>query len=241
MEVTCRMDKKSNSHVTANTMELLAEVRQAAMDCGRDPEEVTLMAVTKTVAPELVNEAIACGIKLLGENRAQELLEKYDFYDKENVDIHFIGHLQTNKVRQIVDKVSMIHSVDSVHLAKEIDKQSAKYNKIMNILVEVNIGDEDSKSGVSVEELEPLLLEISKMPHISVCGLMCIPPVCENVAESAHYFAKMQKVFIDMKQKNMDNINMSILSMGMSNDYKIAIQHGSNIVRIGTAMFGARK
>ncbi len=236
------MDKKSNStHVTANTLELLAEVRQAALDCGRDPAEVTLMAVTKTVAPDLVNEAIGCGITLLGENRAQELLEKYEAYDKDNVDIHFIGHLQTNKVRQIIDKVSMIHSVDSVHLAREIDRQAAKHEKIMDILVEVNIGDEDSKSGVAVEELEDLLLEISKMSHISVRGLMCIPPVCENIAESAHYFAKMQKVFIDMKQKNMDNINMSILSMGMSNDYKNAIQYGSNIVRIGTAMFGARK
>ncbi len=236
------MDKKSNStHVTANTLELLAEVRQAALGCGRDPTEVTLMAVTKTVAPELVNEAIGCGITLLGENRAQELLEKYAAYDKEKVDIHFIGHLQTNKVRQIIDKVSMIHSVDSVRLAEEIDRQAAKHEKIMNILVEVNIGDEDSKSGVAVDQLEDLLLEISKMSHISVRGLMCIPPVCENIAESAHYFAKMQKVFIDMKQKNMDNINMSILSMGMSNDYKTAIQFGSNIVRIGTAMFGARK
>lgn len=235
------MDKRSNSHVTANTKELLESVRQAAIDCGRDPSEVTLMAVTKTIAPELVNEAIANGIHLLGENRAQELLEKYDSYDKEQVDIHFIGHLQTNKVRQIVDKVSMIHSVDSLHLAQEINRQAEKHNKIMDILVEVNIGDEESKSGVSVSELEELLAEIAKLPQISVKGLMCIPPASKNEEENAHYFAKMQKVFIDMKQKNMDNINMSILSMGMSNDYKIAIQYGSNIVRIGTALFGARK
>lgn len=235
------MDRKSNSHVTENVRELLAEIRQAAIDCGRDPADVTLMAVTKTVAPELVNEAIANGIVLLGENRAQELLEKYDSYDKENVDIHFIGHLQTNKVRQIVDKVSMIHSVDSLHLAEEINKQAAKHNKVMNILVEVNIGDEESKSGVAAEELEPLLLEIARLKHISVKGLMCIPPICENNEASAHYFAKMQQIFIDMKQKKLDNISMSILSMGMSNDYKAAIQYGSNIVRIGTAMFGARK
>lgn len=235
------MDKKSNSHVTANTLNLLSEVRQAAMDCGRDPSEVTLMAVTKTVAPELVNEAIVNGITLLGENRAQELLEKYDSYDKSGVEIHFIGHLQTNKVRQIIDKVSMIHSVDSLHLAKEIDKQAEKHGKVMDILVEVNIGEEESKSGIAASELEELLLEIAKLSHISVKGLMCIPPASENLQENAHYFAKMQQVFIDMKQKNMDNINMSILSMGMSNDYKTAIQYGSNIVRIGTALFGSRK
>ena len=235
------MDKKSISHVTGNVQELLAEIRQAAVDYGRAPEEVTLMAVTKTVAPELVNEAIGAGITLLGENRAQELLEKYDSYEKDKVEIHFIGHLQTNKVRQIIDKVTMIHSVDSLHLAEEIDKQAAKHGRIMNILIEVNIGDEDSKSGVAAEELETLLIEIGKLPHISVKGLMCIPPICENIADSAHYFAKMQQIFIDMKQKKLDNISMSILSMGMSSDYKAAIQYGSNIVRIGTAMFGARK
>ena len=235
------MDRRSTSHVTVNTQELLAAVRQAAIDCGRDPNEVTLMAVTKTVAPELVNESIANGIHLLGENRAQELLEKYESYEKENAEIHFIGHLQTNKVRQIIDKISMIHSVDSLHLAKEIDKQAAKIGKIMNVLIEVNIGDEESKSGVSAAELPGLLGEISKLQHISVKGLMCIPPASKNEEENAHYFAKMQKLFIDMKQKNMDNINMSILSMGMSNDYKIAIQYGSNIVRIGTALFGSRK
>lgn len=235
------MDKKSNSHVTDNTVHLLAEIRQAAIDCGRDPSEVTLMAVTKTVAPELVNEAIANGITLLGENRAQELLEKYDSYDKDGVEIHFIGHLQTNKVRQIIDKVTMIHSVDSLHLAKEIDKQAEKYGKVMDILIEVNIGEEESKSGIAVSELEALLPEIAKLPHVSVKGLMCIPPASKNLQENAYYFAKMQQVFIDIKQKNMDNMNMSILSMGMSNDYKTAIQYGSNIVRIGTALFGLRK
>lgn len=235
------MDKKLNSHVTANTKELLESVRQAALDCGRDPDDVTLMAVTKTVSPELVNESIANGIHLLGENRAQELLEKYDSYHKEETEIHFIGHLQTNKVRQIIDKVTMIHSVDRLTLAQEIDRQAEKHNKTMDILVEVNIGEEESKSGVPVSELEDLLAEIAKLPRISVKGLMCIPPASKNEEENAHYFAKMQKVFIDMKQKNMDNINMSILSMGMSNDYKIAIQYGSNIVRIGTALFGSRK
>ena len=142
------MDRKSNSHVTENVRELLAEIRQAAIDCGRDPAEVTLMAVTKTVAPELVNEAIANGIVLLGENRAQELLEKYDSYDKEHVDIHFIGHLQTNKVRQIVDKVSMIHSVDSLHLAEEIDKQAAKNNKVIALSKITSIASNLNKKAI---------------------------------------------------------------------------------------------
>ena len=235
------MDRKSNSHVTANTLELLDSVRQAAINCGRNPEDVKLMAVTKTVVPELVNESIENGICLLGENRAQELLEKYDSYQKDGVDIHFIGHLQTNKVRQIIDKVSMIHSVDSLRLAEEINRQAEKIEKTMDILIEVNIGEEESKSGVLVSALEKLLTEIAKLPRIHVKGLMCIPPNSKIEEENAHYFAKMQKVFIDMKQKNMDNINMSILSMGMSNDYKIAIQYGSNIVRIGTALYGSRK
>lgn len=235
------MDKKSSSHVTINAQELQNAVRQAAIDCGRDPSEVTLMAVTKTVAPELVNEAIDNGIHLLGENRAQELLEKYDSYKKDGVEIHFIGHLQTNKVRQIIDKVTMIHSVDSLRLAQEIDKQAAKYNKVMDILLEVNIGGEESKSGVPVEELDQLYLEVSQLPHICVRGLMCIPPVSKDSEENTYYFAKMQKVFIDIKQKNMDNSNINILSMGMSNDYKTAIRYGSNIVRIGTALFGSRK
>jgi len=235
------MDRKSTSHVVENATELLNAVKQAALDCGRDPQDVTLMAVTKTVAPELVNEAISCGIHLLGENRAQELLEKYDSYEKEGCEIHFIGHLQTNKVKQIIDKVTMIHSVDSLHLAEEINKQAEKHGLIMKILVEVNIGDEESKSGVPADEVEKLLTEIAKLPHISVQGLMCIPPVCEKNEDSAYYFAKMQQLFIDMRGKKLDNINMSILSMGMSNDYQSAIRYGSNIVRIGTALFGARK
>ena len=235
------MDKRSISHVSQNTQELLEEIQQTALSCGRNPSEVRLMAVTKTVAPELVNEAISCGIRLLGENRVQELLEKYDAYEKTGVEIHFIGHLQTNKVRQIIDKVTMIHSVDSLRLAKEIDRQAAKFNKVMDILIEVNIGGEESKFGIPPEQLEDLLDQISKLSHVSVKGLMAIPPVCENSAENAHYFKKMQQLFIDMKQKNMDNRNMSILSMCMSGDYKAAIQYGSNIVRIGTALFGARK
>lgn len=220
--------------VAQNVQEILENAKQAAVRAGRDPKQVRVMAVTKTVDPVLVNAAIAQGIDLLGENKAQELCEKYDSYHKEGVEIHFIGHLQTNKVRQIVDKVCMIESVDSVRLAKEIEKQCAAINKTMDILVEVNIGREENKTGIFPEELLPLLDEISKMQHLKVRGLMTIPPVCEKKEEVSQYFSQMNQLFIDIKQKKYDNINMEILSMGMSGDYQTAIEHGSNIVRIGT-------
>lgn len=235
------MDRKSISDVAENVSGILEHVRKAALDCGRDPEDVTVMAVTKTVDPQRVNEAIHCGITLLGENRAQELLEKYEAYDKSGVGIHFIGHLQTNKVRQIIDKVSMIHSVDSLKLAEEIDRQAEKVGTVMKILIEVNIGREDSKSGVYPEEVVTLLENLSKLPHLSVQGLMAIPPAAGTKEETEDYFHKMSQLFIDIKQKNMDNINMNVLSMGMSQDYELAIKHGANIVRIGSAMFGSRK
>ncbi len=226
--------------VAQNVQEILENAKQAAVRAGRDPKQVGVMAVTKTVDPVLVNAAIAQGIDLLGENKAQELCEKYDSYHKEGVEIHFIGHLQTNKVRQIVDKVCMIESVDSVRLAKEIEKQCAAINKTMDILVEVNIGREENKTGIFPEELLPLLDEISKMQHLKVRGLMTIPPVCEKKEKVSQYFSQMNQLFIDIKQKKYDNINMEILSMGMSGDYQTAIEHGSNIVRIGTSMFGQR-
>lgn len=232
--------QQRQQEVRENVRSILQQVRQTALEAGRDPQQVQVMAVTKTVAPELVNAAIAEGITLLGENKAQELCEKYDSYCKEGVSIHFIGHLQTNKVRQIVDKVCMIESVDSVKLAREIERQCANIGKVMDVLVEVNIGAEESKSGVSPEQLPALLQEIGQLEHIRVCGLMTIPPVCEDEQQVSQYFSQMSQLFIDIKQKKYDNINMEILSMGMSADYPIAVQQGSNIVRIGTAMFGQR-
>ena len=216
--------QQRQQEVRENVRSILQQVRQTALEAGRDPQQVQVMAVTKTVAPELVNAAIAEGITLLGENKAQELCEKYDSYCKEGVSIHFIGHLQTNKVRQIVDKVCMIESVDSVRLAREIERQCS------------NIG----KSGVAPEQLPALLQEIGQFEHIRVRGLMTIPPVCEDEQQVSQYFSQMSQLFIDIKQKKYDNINMEILSMGMSADYPIAVQQGSNIVRIGTAMFGQR-
>ncbi len=234
------MQVLNEQEVAQNVQKIAQDVREAALQAGRDPSEVQVMAVTKTVDPVLVNAAIGAGITLLGENKAQELCAKYDSYHKDGVQIHFIGHLQTNKVRQIVDKVSMVESVDSVKLAREIDRHCAAIGKVMDVLLEVNIGREENKTGVFPELLPALLEEAGKLEHIRVRGLMTIPPVCETEEEVLQYFSQMRQLFIDIKQKKYDNISMEILSMGMSADYLAAVRCGSNIVRIGTAMFGQR-
>lgn len=234
------MQVLNEQEVAQNVQKIAQDVREAALQAGRDPSEVQVMAVTKTVDPVLVNAAIGAGITLLGENKAQELCAKYDSYHKDGVQIHFIGHLQTNKVRQIVDKVSMVESVDSIKLAREIDRHCAAIGKVMDVLLEVNIGREENKTGIFPEFLPALLEEAGKLEHIRVRGLMTIPPVCETEKEVLQYFSQMRQLFIDIKQKKYDNISMEILSMGMSADYLAAVRCGSNIVRIGTAMFGQR-
>lgn len=234
------MQVLNEQEVAQNVQKIAQDVREAALQAGRDPSEVQVMAVTKTVDPVLVNAAIGAGITLLGENKAQELCAKYDSYHKDGVQIHFIGHLQTNKVRQIVDKVSMVESVDSIKLAREIDRHCAAIGKVMDVLLEVNIGREENKTGIFPELLPALLEEAGKLGHIRVRGLMTIPPVCETEEEVLQYFSQMRQLFIDIKQKKYDNISMEILSMGMSADYLAAVRCGSNIVRIGTAMFGQR-
>ena len=234
------MQVLNEQEVAQNVQKIAQDVREAALQAGRDPSEVQVMAVTKTVDPVLVNAAIGAGITLLGENKAQELCAKYDSYHKDGVQIHFIGHLQTNKVRQIVDKVSMVKSVDSIKLAREIDRHCAAIGKVMDVLLEVNIGREENKTGIFPELLPALLEEAGKLEHIRVRGLMTIPPVCETEEEVLQYFSQMRQLFIDIKQKKYDNISMEILSMGMSADYLAAVRCGSNIVRIGTAMFGQR-
>ena len=234
------MQVLNEQEVAQNVRAIMQQVRDTALQAGRDPSEVQVMAVTKTVDPVLVNAAIGAGITLLGENKAQELCAKYDSYHKNGVQIHFIGHLQTNKVRQIVDKVSMVESVDSIKLAREIDRHCAAIGKVMDVLLEVNIGREENKTGIFPEFLPALLEEAGKLEHIRVRGLMTIPPVCETEEEVLQYFSQMRQLFIDIKQKKYDNISMEILSMGMSADYLAAVRCGSNIVRIGTAMFGQR-
>ena len=234
------MQVLNEQEVAQNVRAIMQQVRDTALQAGRDPSEVQVMAVTKTVDPVLVNAAIGAGITLLGENKAQELCAKYDSYHKDGVQIHFIGHLQTNKVRQIVDKVSMVESVDSIKLAREIDRHCAAIGKVMDVLLEVNIGREENKTGIFPELLPALLEEAGKLEHIRVRGLMTIPPVCETEEEVLQYISQMRQLFIDIKQKKYDNISMEILSMGMSADYLAAVRCGSNIVRIGTAMFGQR-
>ena len=218
------------------------QMEQACTLSARKLSDVNLMAVTKTVEPQRVNLAIEYGVKYLGENRAQELVSKYDDYNKDQVEIHFIGHLQTNKVRQIIDKVSMIQSVDSLHLAQEIDRLAInRLGHPMDILVEINIGSEESKSGISADETEKLVTEIAQLPGIRVRGLMCIPPICENTAVLEHYFDQMHQLFVDIGEKSIYNVTMDYLSMGMSGDYFYAIKHGANLIRLGSAIFGKRK
>ena len=202
--------------------------------------DVVLLAATKMNSPELINYAIECGITHIGENRVQELLDKYDDISKENVQIHFIGALQTNKVKYIVDKVSMIQSVDRISLAEEIDRRCKAIGKVMDVLVEVNIGSEQSKSGVDPDKLEDVLKELSHFENISVKGLMFIPPIFKNFDEQTYNLKKIKSLYIDICDKNIDNIYINVLSFGMSNDYLAAMDYGSNMIRIGSGIFGAR-
>lgn len=227
--------------IIENNVEVIKRnISEAALKSGRTPQDITLMAVTKTVEPVFINHAIKCGIKLIGENKVQEFLSKEEYLALDSCKVHLIGHLQTNKVKQIVGRVEMIQSVDSLKLAKEISKQSINKGVITSCLVEVNIGEEESKTGISENEVLNLLEEISVLPSIKVEGLMSIPPICEDKEELMQYFKKMNDLFVDIKAKNIDNINMNILSMGMSGDYKEAIACGSTMVRVGSSIFGPR-
>ena len=223
-----------------NLKKVRDEIAETALKSGRDPREVKLMAVTKTVSVELINHAIACGVDLIGENKVQEFLSKKEYLKLENCKAHLIGHLQTNKVKQIVSQVSMIQSVDSLKLAREIEKQSQKLGVVTDCLIEVNVGGEESKTGIDFSGVLPLLEEISSMSAVSVKGLMAIPPICEEKGQLCKYFEKMHRLFVDIKAQNIDNINMQILSMGMSGDYNEAILCGANLVRIGSSIFGPR-
>ncbi len=199
-----------------------------------------LIAVTKTRTADEINEAIACGVRHIGENRVQELMEKYDKLHLDGVTVHLIGSLQTNKVKYIIDKVDLIHSVDSFRLAEEISKRAERIGKKQKVLIEVNIGKEESKGGIAPEELEGFLRSVSGLGGICICGLMCIPPIAHEKHQNLEYFLKMQQLSVDIKAKKIDNINIDILSMGMTDDYEDAIDAGSTYIRVGRGIFGPR-
>ncbi|MGI6269627.1 MAG: YggS family pyridoxal phosphate-dependent enzyme [Candidatus Howiella sp.] len=223
-----------------NYADIITRAAAAAKKSGRRMEDITLLAATKTVPPEVMNYAFSKGIRYMGENRVQEFLSKYDDLRLEGVTRHFIGHLQTNKVRMIIDRVDMIESVDSLRLAACVGEQAARAGRVMDILLEVNIGKEESKSGFLPDEAETAVREIAQMRGVRVQGLMAIPPICDDKKVARKYFAQMRQLFIDIKAKNIDNSNMVCLSMGMSDDFDVAIEEGANLVRIGTALFGRR-
>ena len=234
------MTEKLFRDIEYNYKTIEERISEAALKAGKSREDITFLAATKTVDAEAINYAISLGLKYIGENRVQELLSKYDKYDLEHASLQFIGHLQSNKVRQIVGKVDLIQSVDSVKLAREVSRQSVRNNVNTDILIEVNIGGEESKSGVEPGLLVELLDEIRVFDNISVKGLMCIPPICDSPQKICKFFDKMNNLFIDISGKNIDNISMDILSMGMSADYYEAILSGANMVRVGSSLFGAR-
>ena len=225
----------------AENVKLVKEnIAAAAIRCGRDPKEIRLVAATKMNDASRVREAIAAGVDICGENRVQELQEKLAQGAYDGCPLHFIGHLQKNKVKNIVGKVELIHSVDSVSLAQEINRRAAALGLTQDILLEVNIGAEENKSGFAPDELAGCLPQMGQFSSIRVRGLMAIPPICEISENNRVYFRRMKQLFIDIGQKKYDNVCMLLLSMGMSADYEVAVEEGASLVRVGTGIFGAR-
>ena len=222
-----------------NLQEVEERIQEACRRAGRDRSEVTLVAVSKTKPVAILQEAYDLGVRVFGENKVQEIREKYEALPKD-IEWHMIGHLQTNKVKYIVDKVRLIHSVDSLKLAETIEKEAEKHNCTADILLEVNVAEEESKFGLKTEKVLPQYDKILQYSHINVRGLMTIAPFVENPEKNRTIFADLHKLYVDIKEKNIDNDTVSILSMGMTNDYEVAIEEGATMVRIGTGIFGAR-
>lgn len=233
-------EERELSQIVSQYLAVREQVEAACAHAGRPSSEVTLVGVTKTVDAPFINAALDAGLTAIGENRVQEYLSKKDELHLDGVARYLIGHLQTNKVRSIVGQVDMIQSVDSFKLASAIERVSAEKGLVTPVLVEVNIGGEESKDGIDAAALEELLYQIAPFEHISVQGLMTIPPISETEAKKRHYFSKMHQLFIDIRSKKIDNISMNVLSMGMSDDFVQAIAEGSTMVRVGTAIFGRR-
>ena len=226
--------------IAENIARIRCQIDAAAKAAGRDPSDITLCAATKMNDGSRVRQAIAAGITCCGENKVQELTQKLSENAYEGSAVHFIGHLQTNKVKQVVGKVSLIQSVDSQRLLQAISKEAQKQGIVQDILLEINIGQEESKSGFSVDDIIPLLDDLAQYPNIFVRGLMAIPPVCKNSGDNHKFFQEIRNLSVDIGAKKYDNVSMKILSMGMSDDFADAIACGSTMIRIGTAIFGAR-
>ena len=225
--------------IRENIEEVKEKIRLACVKSERDMNDVTLIAVSKTKPLPMLQEAYECGIRDLGENKVQELMEKIPAMP-DDIRWHMIGHLQRNKVKYIVDKVYLIHSVDSLRLAEEISKEACKKNVCVNILVEVNVAEEDTKFGTTCEDAIALVENISRLPNLKIHGLMTIAPNVENEEENRIYFNRLKQLSVDIRSKNIDNVYMDVLSMGMTGDYQIAVEEGSTYVRVGTGIFGSR-
>jgi len=225
--------------IQTNLNKVEENILAACKKSGRNREDITLIAVSKTKPVSLLNEAYAAGVRDFGENKVQEMCEKHEVMDKD-IRWHMIGHLQTNKVKYLIGKTALIHSVDSYKLACEIEKQAAKHNCIMDILIEVNIAEEESKFGLAEEEVLHLVKEVSKLPHVRIQGLMTVAPYVVDSEENRPFFRKIKQLSVDIDNQNIDNVSMNILSMGMTGDYMVAIEEGATMVRVGTGIFGER-
>ena len=226
-------------YISENIKSIREKIDNAAQKAGRDPKDVLLLAVSKTVDVPRIKAAVAEGLDELGENHVQEIMEKYEPMGPD-VKWHMIGHLQTNKVKYIIDKVKLIHSVESLKLAEEINKQAKKHGLVMDILVEINMAKEESKYGIMPEDAPAFIESLSSLENIRVRGLMTVAPNVENGEENRAYFRNMKKLLVDINAKNINNINMDVLSMGMTGDYITAVEEGATIVRVGTGIFGKR-
>lgn len=225
--------------ICENLKEVEEKIEAACKRAGRDRSEVTLIAVSKTKPVEMLEEVYQTGIREFGENKVQEMMDKYEVLPKD-IHWHMIGHLQRNKVKYLMGKAALIHSVDSLRLAEEISTQSVKHEVTTDILIEVNIAGEETKFGTDREEAIALVEAAAKLPNIHICGLMTIAPFVENPEDNRKYFQQIRQLSVDIKEKNIDNVDMQILSMGMTGDYEVAIEEGATMVRVGTGIFGAR-
>ena len=224
--------------IIKNNLEIINEkIKKAALKANRNPQEIKLVAVTKTATIEQIKEAISVGVKIIGENKVQEAKEKYQILSAD-IEWHLVGHLQTNKVKYAIEIFDFIHSVDSIKLAKEIDRRSLQFGMMTNVLVEVNVSGEETKYGIKPEEVEPFLKEISEFSRTRVRGLMTIAPIAEDKEEVRPYFRKLRELFKEIKSKNIKNVKMDYLSMGMTEDFEVAVEEGANMVRIGRGIFG---